>query len=729
MEYLTIASDLRVAIRGFTKQADADQARFSLLRKDSQKKILDSSSPKVKKAPTLDPYVWTLTIDEDVLAAAITTDEMQCGVFVSITAGGKTWSPPEQEYVIHRNKVTLVAKDGKNAAIAGARCTCTIRTPADYSPTAVRGGGMSAPGRTRPATMTVRTGADGTALLPLEAPGELDLVWDYPYYPKDQAAWTAQTAAKRETVLLQRERKARFLWPQVAKGAEQKHYVNRVGQPQSDSGRRLEILVGIDKAVPGDKIVLTVELSSEDSKDVEGKPLKCDVNASDGGGELEVGKPKQTLTLPVDAASGTRTVMLDFRGCGGITAKLGVSLVEGSTDETVSITSWRKVDIQPYHPAGFFFDGDAMPPVLKTRVREAFDPVFIEMNFLGSRLLGNDFQETGNAERFSVVPFSSDNANAMGLDVGSRGGSVAPLVYYRLGRHGPATPDQWLGRPGAHAGVLRANPQTTLHLMFSHGCFEAQDIIVSLALEPGKFESAPQRSMTFIAGAGSNAGDAILPFGDGVPSHWQVAGEDTRGEITADFIEIDQDKAKAGICEFKLRLPEGASGNPRKHVANGKTVRLQVRLRGCRFGADGGSTHPLCYVGLPADYSSSRAAYLLIHELGHAMGFAPPGGEFFYGVSGGHCANGMKGDAEAYVNANRGTVGATLGKTLSAGVPGRNIPLELAALGKFGTCAMWGHTHRQMSTEKLFNGALKFCSACTPLMRVTPIGARFGGEV
>ena len=728
MEYLTIASDIRVAIRGFTKQADADQARFALLRKDSQKKILDSSSPKVRKAPTLDPYVWTLTIDEEVLSAAITTDEMQCGVFVSITAGGKTWSPPEQEYVIHRNKVTLVAKNDKSAGIAGARCSCAIRTPDDYTRTAVRGGGMAAPGRTRPSVMTVRTGADGKAILPLEAPGELDLVWEYPHYPKDQAAWVAQAGATRETVLLERERKSRFLWPEVAKGAEQKHYVNRLARPLSDCGRRLEIVVGIDRAVPGDRIILTVELASDDSKDTEGKPLKCDVNVGDGGGELEVGKPKKTLTLPLDSESGTRTVMLDFRGCGGITAKLGVSSVEGSTDETVSITSWRKVEIQPYHPVEGFFDGNTVPEALRTNVQKAFDPLFIEMIFLDSRPISSAFTGAEDQGQFAVVSFSLESAQAMGLDTGTRGDSAA-LVYYQLGRHGPATPDQWLGRPGAYANVLRANPQTTLHLMFSHGCYEAEEIIVSLSLAAGEFDSAPQRSTAFLPGAGSNAGDMVLPWSDGVPSCWKIAGEDTQGDVTADFIEIDREKAKAGICEFKLKLPEGAAGNPRQLSTDGKTIHLQVRLRACRFGAMGGGTHPLSYVGLPADYASARAAYTLIHELGHALGFAPPGGEFFYNVAGAHCANGMKSDADAYVNANRGIVGGTLGQTLATGVPGRNIPLELATLGKFGNCAMWGHAHRQMTTEKLFQAALKFCDTCAPLMRVTPIGARIGGEV
>jgi hypothetical protein len=41
---------------------------------------------------------------------------------------------------------------------------------------------------------------------------------------------------------------------------------------------------------------------------------------------------------------------------------------------------------------------------------------------------------------------------------------------------------------------------------------------------------------------------------------------------------------------------------------------------------------------------------------------------------------------------------------------------------------MWGHTHRQKTTEDMFAAALKFCSSCAPLIRVTPIGSIVGGE-
>ena len=733
MEYLTISSVIHVEISGFTKQADADKAKFSLLRKDSQKKILDSSSPKFKKATTLDPLDWTLTIDEEVIKAAIAEDEMQCEVFISITAGGKTWSPEDQQYVIYRNRVTLVAKSDSGANIGGARCICTIRMPPDYTATKVRGGGKTAPGKSSPSTARVRTADDGTAPLPLEGPGNLDLVWEYPYYPKDAAAWVAQSGAKREVVLLQRARKARFHWPELAQGADQKQYVNLLPRPSSNFGRRLEIVVGIDKAVPGDKIYLTVELSSKDSKDPEGNPLKCAVNGGEGGGDLEVGKPKKTVTLSLDSEEGTRTVVLDFGGWGGIIAKLGVSSVEGSTDETINITSWRKVEVQPYIPAEGFFEGNTLPEGLVTTVKKAFDPVFMEMAFLESKLLSSAYPDVETSGMLSIASLSSDTAQAYGLDTGTRSGGSA-LIFFKMSPLGTATPDQWLAQPGSKANVGKhptaylANPQTTLHLVLSHGCYAEQDVVVSLSIAGGKVESAVQQTTTVLLAPGDSNGALLQPWSADACSYWQVVGEETRGEVTADFIEVDRTNAKVGIFGFKCKLPEGAPGDPRKLAADGKTIKVHARLRGYRFGATAGSTHPLSYVAMPADYASAYAAYTLIHELGHALGFAPPDTEFYYNVSGGHCANGLKSDAEAYVKFNRGTIGTTLGKTLANGVPGRNVPLELAALGKFGKCVMWGHSQRQMSTENMFKAALTFCDSCAPLVRLRPIGTRFGGE-
>ena len=132
MEYLTAHSLLRVSIRGFKTQSDADGATFSLVRNDNQKKILDQSSEKVRKTGTLKPVTWELTLHDDIIKDALTDDEMQCDVSVSVTAGGKTWTPPGQNYVLYRNKITVTAKDKDGGTIAGARCTCTIKAPPDF---------------------------------------------------------------------------------------------------------------------------------------------------------------------------------------------------------------------------------------------------------------------------------------------------------------------------------------------------------------------------------------------------------------------------------------------------------------------------------------------------------------------------------------------------------------------------------------------------------------------
>jgi len=741
LEYLTIGSSIHVVIRGFTKQADADKATFSLLRRDTQKKILDNTSAKVRNTAKLDPLVWELTIDEDLVKAALTKDEMQCGMYVSITAGGKTWSPPAQEYVLYRNKITLAAKDDKNANLAGARCTCGIHPPDDYRPKsevhATSAQSLVDPvaassGRWAPDPRTVVTKEDGTVELPLDAPGELDLEWAYPHYPKDQAAWLAQKGEKRETVLLERERKARFIWPDVSKGEKQKHYVNLVSLPASNRGRKLKIVTGVDRAVAGDKIYLTVELTSDDTKDLAGKPLKCDV-----GGELEIGKPKKTLTFELEADGGSRAVELDFNGWGGITAKLGVSMVEGSPDEKVEVTSWRKVDIQPYHPVAGFFEGDAFPAALAEKVQAAFDPVFIEVEFLDSMLLGDAFQGVEVDKKFGIVQLSSQHAQSIDLDAGPRAGDAA-LVYFKMANSVWPTPAHWLtrvegGDQARYAGVYRSNPQTALHLAFAHRYYLMREVAVRLSLNADKLVSDPQTSTSVLRVHNIDAtenpqGDVILPWSSNKASYWQVAGEETSGDVTMDFLELDRDKIKQGTNEYKLRLPEGAPGDPRGLAQAGKTIDLFVKLRAYNFGVAGEGLYPLIYAGLPPDYASARAAYTLIHELAHALGFAPAKGEFYYSLAGPHCAYGMKSDAEAYVRDNKGTVGATIGDTITKGVTGKDVSLELTAQGKFGKCVMWGQTHRQKTTEDLFKAALNFCSTCAPLMRVTPIGNKIGGE-
>jgi hypothetical protein len=715
LEYLTVHSKLRVSIRGFTSQSDADGATFSLLRTDNQKKVIDQSATQVTKAATLDPLTWEIAIDEALIKEAITDDEMQCSVSVSITAGGKTWSPPGQQYIIYRNKITVAATDKDGAALAGAHCSCVIRKPRDYHPKGIPGG--------KRGPNTVVTKADGTAELSLHGPGELDLEWSYPYYPEDNAAWSALTSVKRETVLLERERKAHFVWPEVAKGEEQQHFVNLKPLPGSNRGSRLQIEVGSERGLAGDKIYLTVELTSQDTKDAAGEALKCEVD-----GELEVGQPKKTVTVTLDADGGTRVVELDFKGYGGITAKLGVSTVEGSTDEKVAVTSWRRVEVQPYHPCSGFFPGNDFPAALAKQVKDAFDPVFIEVEFLQSRRLGEAFPGVEVEGKFEVVEVSGAHASAAGLDPGPRRGVVA-LAYFKLGEFVAPTPLDWIAE---FASSCRKQPQTALHAVFAHDCYENRAVSASMILAGDKLVSEPQATTIVLAArnidAKENHGEVLLPWSSSEPSYWQVVGEQTRHKVTADCIEIDSDKAKAGNYEYRVKLPAHAQGDPGVPGTDGRKIKLNVNLRGYEFGVVSANLAPLLYIGLDPDYDSASCAYTVIHELAHTLGFAPAAGEFFYSVSGRHCASGIKSDAEAYVAENQGTVGAAIGETLSKGVPGKNVPLELAAAGKFGSCVMWGHTHRQKTTEAMFAAALKFCSSCAPLMRVTPIGATVGGD-
>jgi hypothetical protein len=738
LKYLTVAATLSVVIRGFTRQADADGAKFSLLRRDNQKKILDSTSPRAKKTSALEPLAWSVAIDEETLEQTLEETEMQCEMYVSVTAGGKTWSPPGQQYVLYRNKIVIVAKDGENANLAGAHCTCTIRSPEDYRPPSVAvpdgagsGEAVSYVTAPDPVPRTVVTGEDGTVELPLDAPGELDLVWSYPYYPKDQAAWLAQKGKKREAVLLERERKARFLWPEAGEDEARRHYVNLLPRAGAHRGRRLRIVVGIDGGRAGDRIYLGAELQARDSKDLDGKPLECDF-----GGALEVGKPKKTLTLTLDADGGTKALELDFKGWGGITAKLAVSTVEGSTDESLEVTSWRKVEVQPYLPAPGFFADDAFPETLRQKAVAAFEEVFIELEFLEPQSLTEAFSGVECPGSFEIVKISGERARNLDLDPGSRQGDAA-LVWFKMGDDTYATPAHWVKhRPGAsanaarYAGVYASTPQTRLHVIFGHLCYAPKSALASLTLTADKLVSEPQSTKTVLRTDNIDANESlVLPWDSRNTSYWQVEGEETRGEITPEFVEIDRDKAKTGVYEYKVKLPEGAVNDPAGLARAGKRVSVHVRLRGYEYGVGGQGLFPVLYVGMPpGDEAASRGAYTLIHEIAHALGFAPPKGECYYRLNGAHCAYGLKSDAESYVRENSGTVGATLHATITQGVPGTNVPLQLVSAGKFGKCVMFGHTHRQKTTESHFAAALKFCEHCAPLMRVTPIGSRIGGD-
>ena len=608
MKYLSVHSLLRVSISGFKDQSDADGATFSLVRNDNQKKILDQSSQKVRKTGTLKPVTWELTLDDDIIKDALTDDEMQCKVSVSVTAGGKTWTPAGQNYVLYRNKLTVTARDKDGGTIAGARCTCTIKVQPDFF------------SKTKRVPHTVATKEDGTAELFLDAPGDLNIEWHFPYYPQDNAAWTSAKGAKREVTLLERERKARFIQPDVSKGEEQKHYMNL--------SRKLPIEVRIKDGLEGDKIYLTVELTSDKTTGADGEPVKCIID-----GDLEVGSPKKTVTFTLDDDGATARIDLDFKDNGGITARLGVSTVEGSTDQSIEVTSWRKVDIQPYHPVRGFFKNDKFPEPLAKKVIDAFAPDFIEIEFLPSRRLGLAFPEIVEPGKFEIVSMTHIHAQACGFDVAGRSGEGA-LVYFKIGKFVAASPVDWIvGRDERYAHVYRTNPQTALHAVFAHGSYEPREVRVSLILDGENLVSEPQSSTMALTASNidfneneEHRGTLILPWNSSSGSHWEVVGEGTRGDVTMAFIEVDREKIKEQQYEFKLKLPDGAPGHPRKRALDGEKIRMKVNLRGYQYSEPSGSAPPLFYLALDPDYTSDESAGRLISEIKGALGCVIGGG-------------------------------------------------------------------------------------------------------
>ncbi|HEY2379965.1 MAG TPA: hypothetical protein VGK48_02170 [Terriglobia bacterium] len=591
MEYVTLHSVLKVSISGFKDQSDADSATFSLVRNDNRKNILDQSSDKVRKGSSFKPLKWEFTLDEDIIKDALSDEEMQCKVSISVTAGGKTWTPDGQLFVLYRNRITVTARSAEGKTIAGARCTCTIKAPPDFSSKMPR------------VYHTLATRDDGTAEFQLDAPGNLDLEWLYPYYPQDTAAWTSAAGAQREATLLERERKARFIWPDLEKGDDQKHYINlRPDETQKNHGRKVYIEGGVAGGLAGDKIYLTVELSPG-------------------------GTPKQTITLTLEDGEGSAGYELDFNGKSGITAKLGISTVEGSTDETVNVTSWNKLDIQPYHPVPDFFKNNEFPEPLAQKVKTAFDPDFTDVEFLPSKELGQAFPGVIEKGKFEIVSMTRTHAEAAGFDAAESRGDAA-LVYFKLGKFVAESPVDWIVGPDDRFGrFYRTNPQTVLHSVFAHGCYEPREVRVSLTLDGEHLESEPQSSTFALTASNIDAnedlqhrGTLILPWNSSTPSYWQAEGQNLRGDITMGFIEVDRDKMKNGQYEFKLKLPDGAHGRPKQLAIDGSKIQMKVNLRAYQYSEATASVPPLIYVALDPDYASDENSQRLVDSIKSAMG-------------------------------------------------------------------------------------------------------------
>src|SRR5207237_1906457 len=174
--------------------------------------------------------------------------------------------------------------------------------------------------------------------------------------------------------------------------------------------------------------------------------------------------------------------------------------------------------------------------------------------------------------------------------------------------------------------VYRTNPQTALHAVFAHGSYEPREVRVSLILDGENLESQPQSSTTALTasnidfnGNEPHRGRLILPWNSSSESHWEVVGEETRGDVTMAFVEVDREKIKEQQYEFKLKLPDGARGHPRKRALDGEKIRMRVNLRGYQYSEPAASLPPLFYVALDPDYTSDDSAQRLIDEIKRAL--------------------------------------------------------------------------------------------------------------
>ena len=258
---------------------------------------------------------------------------------------------------------------------------------------------------------------------------------------------------------------------------------------------------------------------------------------------------------------------------------------------------------------------------------DAFAPDFIEVEFLPSRRLGLAFPGIVEPGKFEIVAMTHTHAQACGFDVAGRSGEAA-LVYFKMGKFLAASPVDWIVGPDERYGhVYRTSPQTALHAVFAHGSYEPREVRVSLILDGDNLVSEPQTSTTALTASNidfneneQHRGTLILPWNSSSGSYWQVLGEDTRGDLTMAFVEVDREKLKEQQYEFKLKLPDGAKGHPKKRALDGEKIRMKVNLRGYQYSEPAASVPPLFYLALDPDYTSDDSAQRLISEITRAVG-------------------------------------------------------------------------------------------------------------
>jgi hypothetical protein len=270
---------------------------------------------------------------------------------------------------------------------------------------------------------------------------------------------------------------------------------------------------------------------------------------------------------------------------------------------------------------------DVFPVPLAKKVIDAFAPDFIEVEFLQSKRLGAAFPGIVERGKFEIVAMTHTHAHACGFDVAGRSGE-ASLVYFKVGKFLAASPLDWIvGPDDRYADVYQTNPQTALHIVFAHGAYEPREVRVSLILDGDNLVSQPQSSATALTASNidfneneQHRGTLILPWNSSSESYWQVLDEETSGDVTMAFVEVDREKIKEQQYEFKLKLPDGARNHPKKLALGGKKIRMKVNLRGYQYADPAACLPPLLYVALDPDYSSDESAQRLIDQIRPALG-------------------------------------------------------------------------------------------------------------
>lgn len=200
---------------------------------------------------------------------------------------------------------------------------------------------------------------------------------------------------------------------------------------------------------------------------------------------------------------------------------------------------------------------------------------------------------------------------------------------------------------------------------------------------------------------------------------WRTA-DGNHGPIAMEHIEIDMSE-DTKYQRFRVNLPDGAQPGPGNEAT--VTVGLKTATSGGIAGEASGCANILLHRGAEP---SDKAAYVLLHEIGHAIGQSwsdygsPPAGvrfdrKYLYGTSvingannrghqGPHCAFGLD---DQYLD------------------NGQDYKNLLEEHGIHGTCVMFGGIGRRTVFSEQTR---KFCQNCMPTIKSQDLARVDGGR-